>query len=43
MRTKSAKKLLKAVAAATVLTGVMLGSSGCIAIDLGAPSTAQQR
>ncbi|WP_255361862.1 hypothetical protein [Mycobacterium sp. 1165178.9] len=32
------KKLLKAIAAAAVLTGVMLGSSGCITIDLGAPS-----
>jgi hypothetical protein len=28
------KKILKAVAAAVVLTGVMLGSSGCITIDL---------
>jgi hypothetical protein len=34
MRTKSAKKMLKAVALAAVLTGVMLGSSGCITIDL---------
>jgi len=30
----STKKILKAVAAAAVLTGVMLGSSGCITIDL---------
>ena len=34
MKTKSAKKMLKAVALAAVLTGVMLGSSGCITIDL---------
>jgi hypothetical protein len=32
------RKILKAVAAAAVLTGVMLGSSGCITIDLGAPA-----
>jgi hypothetical protein len=38
MRTKSTKKILKAVAAAAVLTGVMLGSSGCIMIDLGGPT-----
>jgi hypothetical protein len=30
------KKMLKAVAAAAVLAGVMLGSSGFITIDLGA-------
>ncbi|WP_255361799.1 hypothetical protein [Mycobacterium sp. 1165178.9] len=34
MRTKSAKKILKAVAAAAVLAGVTLGSSGCITIDI---------
>jgi hypothetical protein len=33
------KKILKAIAAAAVLTGVMLGSSGCITIDLGAPGS----
>lgn len=37
MRTMSTKKMLKAFALAAVLTGVMLGSSGCITIDLGAP------
>ena len=40
MRTKSTKKMLKAVALAAVLTGVMLGSSGCITIDLGPGSVA---
>ncbi|HEX5253916.1 MAG TPA: hypothetical protein VFW69_08580 [Mycobacterium sp.] len=34
MRTKSTKKVLKAVAVAAMLTGVILGSSGCITIDL---------
>ncbi len=34
MRTKSAKKMLRAAALAVVLTGVMLGSSGCITIDV---------
>ncbi|MEE2852695.1 MAG: hypothetical protein VX424_08600 [Actinomycetota bacterium] len=31
----SKKRMLKAAALVTVLTGVMLGSSGCIAIELG--------
>ncbi|HEX5253909.1 MAG TPA: hypothetical protein VFW69_08545 [Mycobacterium sp.] len=35
MRTKGTKKMLKAAALAAVLTAVMLGSSGCITIDLG--------
>jgi hypothetical protein len=34
MKTKSGKKMLKAAVLAAVLTGVMLGSSGCITIDL---------
>jgi hypothetical protein len=34
----SKKKMLKAAALVAVLTGVMLGSSGCITIDLGAPA-----
>ena len=46
MRTKSTKKMLKVAALAAVLTAVMLGSSGCITIDLGGvaapiPATAQ--
>ncbi len=36
MRTKNTKKMLKAAAVVAVLTGVMLGSSGCITI--GVPS-----
>ncbi|MEB4210606.1 hypothetical protein [Mycobacterium sp. 94-17] len=40
MRTKTTKKMLKAVAVAAVLTGVMLGSSGCITITHGAPVVA---
>ncbi|WP_255405045.1 hypothetical protein [Mycobacterium sp. E2479] len=42
MKTKTTKKMLKAVALATVLTGVMLGSSGCITIDL-SPGTIATR
>jgi hypothetical protein len=34
MRTTSSKKMLKAAALIAVLTGVMLGSSGCITIDI---------
>lgn len=41
--TKSTKKILKAVALAAVLGGVMLGSSGCITIDLGAPGSIATR
>ncbi len=36
------KKILKAAAAVAVLTGVMLGSSGCITIDL-APAPAMEK
>ncbi len=34
MRTKSTKKMLKAAVLVAVLTGVMLGSSACITIDV---------
>ncbi|MEB4207726.1 hypothetical protein [Mycobacterium sp. 94-17] len=40
MRTKSTKKMLKAAALIAVLTGVMLGSSGCITI--GAPAAVEK-
>lgn len=36
----ASKKILKGAALVAVLTGVMLGSSGCITIDLGAPNSA---
>lgn len=39
----ASRKMLKAVALIAVLTGVMLGSSGCITIDLGAPGLAAQK
>ncbi|MEE2851462.1 MAG: hypothetical protein VX424_02275 [Actinomycetota bacterium] len=39
----SKKKMLKAAAAVAVLTGVMLGASGCITIDLGAPTSAMEK
>ena len=35
------KKILKAIAAAVVLTGVMLGSSGCLSHPGSAPAALQ--
>ena len=39
----ASKKMLKAAAVVAMLTGVMLGSSGCKTIDLAPPTSAMQK